>query len=116
MDKPLASPTPRRLALLVAFGAVASGCTASASIGIGPPVVAKSTVEHNVAVQLANETHQPLPNISCPGDLTAKVGTTMQCVLTAQGSTVRYGVTVTVNSVSNGTAHFSAQVGKQPIS
>lgn len=93
--------------------ATLSGC--SGSVGIGPKVVSQATVEHNVAEQLAAEVHQPLPNVKCPDDLPAKIGARMTCVLTPQGATTRYDVTVTVDSLKNGTAHFTAQVAKQPL-
>jgi hypothetical protein len=109
----------RTMKLLAAVlgASLIAGCTAgvSASVGIGTSDVPRSTVEHNVAAQLAAERHQPLPNISCPGDLPARVGAKIVCVLTAQGSTTRYAVTVTVNSLSGTTAHFTAQVADKPM-
>jgi hypothetical protein len=91
------------------------GCSASGTVGIGSNVVSKATVEHNVAKQLAAEVHQPLPKISCPGDLQARIGTKMTCVLTPQGANARYDVTVKVSSLKNGIAHFTAQVANQPL-
>jgi hypothetical protein len=90
-----------------------AGC--SASITIGHPQVSVATLDHNVAQQLAAIKHQPVPNVSCPKPLDAVVGAKVQCVLTAQGSTTRYAVSVVVNSVSNGTAHFTATVANQPM-
>jgi hypothetical protein len=80
--------------------------------GCGKKAVPEKTVENEVAKQLAAEVNQPTPAVKCPGDLTAKVGTKMTCTLTPQNSTTTYPVTVTVTSVSNGIAHFSAVVGQ----
>jgi hypothetical protein len=80
--------------------------------GCGKKAVPEKTVESEVAKQLAAEASQPTPDVKCPGDLTAKVGTKMTCTLTPQDSTTTYPVTVTVTSVADGVAHFSAEVGK----
>ncbi len=107
-----------RFALLVGI-AVASlvvlgACKASVSVGSGPPDVAQSDVEAQVATQLAAKVNQPKPTITCPGPLSAKVGASMDCDLVAQGDTVKYPVHVVVDSVTNGTANFSAEVGQTP--
>jgi hypothetical protein len=69
-------------------------------------------VQTQVAKQLAAEAQQPTPAVSCPGGLAAKVGATVDCTLTPKGSTIIFPVHVTVTSIKNGTAHFSAQVGQ----
>ena len=74
--------------------------------------VSQSDVESQVASQLAAETSQPTPKVSCPSGLEAKVGAAIDCTLTPKGSTTTLPVHVTVTSVDNGTAHFSAQVGQ----
>jgi hypothetical protein len=89
-----------------------AGC--SAKVSLGNPQISVATLDHNVAQQLAKVRHQPVPNVSCPRPLDAVVGAKTQCVLTAQGSTTRYAVSVVVTSVSNGTAHFTAQVAEHP--
>jgi hypothetical protein len=90
--------------------ALFSACSASVSIGTGE--VPQATVQTQVARQLAAETQQPIPTVTCPGGLTAKVGATIDCTLRPKGATTTYPVHVTVNSVTNGTAHFFAQVGQ----
>ncbi len=105
--------TVRFLVAGFACATVLSACSASVTVG-GTSQVPQSTVESQVATQLAAETSQPTPKVSCPGGLDAKVGATIDCELTAQGSTVQYPVHVTVTSVTNGTAHFTAQVGQTP--
>lgn len=101
---------------LVAVGfACVSGlaaCSGSASVSLGGAQVGQSDVESTVAQQLAASTHQPVPKVSCPSGLDAKVGASIDCTLTPQGSTETLPVHVTVDSVTNGTAHYSAQVGQ----
>jgi hypothetical protein len=82
--------------------------------GCGGKVVSKQTVESQVAKELAAEVHQPVPKVVCPNDLKAKVKASMICTLTPSGSRATYPVTVTVTSVTNGVAHFHAQVGNSP--
>jgi hypothetical protein len=103
----------RILAAGFAFATLVSACSGSVTIG-GIPEVSQSDVQTKVAAQLAAETSQPVPKVACPSGLQAKVGASIDCTLTAQGSTVKYPVHVTVKSVNNGTAHFDAQVGQAP--
>ncbi|HEY1988244.1 MAG TPA: DUF4333 domain-containing protein [Acidimicrobiales bacterium] len=97
------------LAAGFAFAILISAC--SVTIG-GSGEVSQSTVESQVASQLAAETSQPVPKVTCPSGLQAKVGASIDCRLVSQGSTTQYPVHVTVTSVTNGTAHFDAQVGQ----
>ena len=99
------------LAVGFAFATLISACSGSITIG-ATPEVSQSTVETQVASQLAAETSQPVPKVTCPSGLQAKVGASIDCTLSAQGSTTTLPVHVTVTSVTNGTAHFSAQVGQ----
>jgi hypothetical protein len=103
--------TVRFLAAGFACATVISACSGSVSIS-GTPEVSQGDVESQVASQLAAETSQPLPKVACPSGLAAKVGASIDCKLTAQGATTTLPVHVTVTSVTNGTAHFSAQVGQ----
>jgi len=100
----------RFLAAGLVCAALFSAC--SASVSIGKNQVSQSDVESQVASQLAAETSQPTPKVSCPSGLEAKVGAAIDCTLTAKGSTTTLPVHVTVTSVDNGTAHFTAQVGQ----
>lgn len=93
--------------------ALLAGCSVHASIG-GPPAVSKSSVQSEVATTLAQQLSQPAPKVTCPGDLTAKVGTTMMCSLTPSGSTTTYPVKLKVTSVNGKQAHFNIQVSKTP--
>jgi Domain of unknown function (DUF4333) len=87
-----------------------SACSANVSVGSGE--VPQSTVESQVAHQLAKNTQQPVPTVSCPGGLKPVIGATLHCTLTPKGETTKLPVLVTVTSVKNGTAGFSAQVGQ----
>jgi hypothetical protein len=88
-----------------------TACSGTVTVG-GTPQVAQSDVESQVAAQLAAQTSQPLPKVTCPSGLPAKVGSAIDCTLVAQGSTTQFPVHVTVTSVNNGTAKFDAQVGQ----
>lgn len=100
----------------IAFGfacaSAVAACSGSASVSLGGQEVAQSDVETSVAQQLASTTNQPVPKVSCPSGLDAKVGASMDCTLTPQGGGATLPVHVTVDSVKDGTAHFSAQVGQ----
>jgi hypothetical protein len=106
------SKTRVGLFAIVAIGGatLVSACSASVSVGSGE--VSQSTVESQVAHQLAKNTQQPVPTVSCPSGLKPVIGTTLNCTLTPKGETTTLPVLVTVTSVKNGTAYFSAQVGQ----
>jgi hypothetical protein len=87
---------------------------AVAPAGASTGQVPKSVVETQAAKVLAAETGQKLPKVTCPGGLNAKVGASIKCTLTASGSSVKYPVKVTVNSVRNSNAYFTVQVGQAP--
>jgi hypothetical protein len=99
------------IAAVAAGGCLAAGCSAHVSIG-GTPTVSKSSVETEVATTLARQLNQPVPKVTCPGDLTGKVGAVMYCSLTPQGSTVTYPVKVQVDSISGTQVHFNIVVSK----
>ncbi|MDX6232493.1 MAG: hypothetical protein QOH68_1477 [Nocardioidaceae bacterium] len=100
--------------LLLVVGAVAVGTVAGCSAG--EKVLDQSYVETTVAHQLAEQVDQPVPKVTCPDDLEAKVGATMECTLVPQGETTKYPVHVEVTSVNTDdkTAKFSAEVGDAP--
>lgn len=109
--------SPGPAGVLLAAGlvlALTAGCKGSVSIG-GPGSVPKSDVESQVATQLAAQVHQPKPKVTCPGSLPAKVGSTLNCTLVAQGSTNVYPVSVVVTSVNKGHVNFTATVAPTPV-
>lgn len=103
----------RHSTVILAIGATvtAAGCSFSA----GGKSIDKSEVEKQVSTQLAANVGQQPKSVTCPGDLKAKVGTTMRChLLTPQG--MSYGLKVTVTSVQGSDAHFSIKVDDRPSS
>ena len=100
-------------AVVAAAGCLAAGCSASVTVG-GPSPIPRHTIESKVATTLAQEVHQPVPKVVCPGDLQAKVGTVMYCSLTAQGSTTAYPVKVLVDSIKGTNVHFHLTVSTTP--
>ena len=101
------------VAVAAATGWLVAGCSASVSVG-GPSAIPKHTIESKAATTLAQEVHQPVPKVVCPGDLQATVGTVMYCSLTAQGATTVYPVKVQVDSVSGTQVHFNIEVSQTP--
>lgn len=88
-----------------AVGTLLVGCSASVNVEKSEPKLSADKLAATVAEKLAATTGQPKPDITCPEDLTGKVGTTTRCTLTASdGSTL--GVTVTVSSVDGGNINF----------
>ncbi|MBA2809391.1 DUF4333 domain-containing protein [Streptomyces sp. KM273126] len=89
----------------VAVGALLVGCSASVNVEKAEPKLSADKLSTTVAEKLAATTGQPKPDVTCPNDLTGKVGTTTRCTLTADdGSTL--GVTVTVSSVDGDKINF----------
>lgn len=89
----------------VAVATLLVGCSASVNVEKSEPKLSADKLATTVAEKLAATTGQPKPDITCPEDLTGKVGTTTRCTLTASdGSTL--GVTVTVSSVEGGKINF----------
>lgn len=102
--------------LLLALTAGAAGCKASVHVG-GSNALPKAAVEKKTAAELAAKTNQPEPAVTCPDDLVAKVGASLDCTVQAQGETRRYPVHLQVDSVSDdGGAHFQISVGDGPTS
>src|SRR5699024_8982088 len=74
------------------------------------------------AVHLEAQAETPLeeqvgqrPDISCPEDLPAEVGATIECELTAEGMAEAYGVTMTVTDVADdGNVGFDIAVDEEP--
>jgi hypothetical protein len=96
--------------VVIAGAALSSACSSSASVGT--PEVPQSTVQSQVARQLAAAAQQAAPTVRCPGGLKASVGATLDCTLMPKGETTTFPVHVTVTSVKGGTAHFHVQVGQ----
>lgn len=88
-------------AALLVFGAsVLGACGAT-----GQAPLEQATLEKELGRQLEQAGYQ-VDDVSCPGDLESKKGTTTTCELTAAGQPVEVDVTVT--SVKDGTVYFDA--------
>lgn len=98
----------RTLALAVAVaagGLLVAGCSTTNS-------VSQSDVESQAEEQLAAQVDTGVtPDVSCPGDLDAEEGATMECELTVEGDDAVYPVSIEVTSVEDDTANFSIEVG-----
>ena len=104
------SQTPlRRTLLALAAGAALVGCSS------GPGAVDKAEVEKVAATELAAQVGvDELPDISCPDDLEAEVGTTMTCELSVEGDEDVYPVEIKVTSVDGDDVNFDVQVADAP--
>ena len=85
---------------------------ALSSCGDSTPTVKQTDVEKEVSTQLEKQVGQAPDDISYPGDLKGKVGTTMRCTLTAGED--KLGVSVKVTSVDGDDVKFDIQVDQEP--
>lgn len=93
----------------VAVGALLTGCSASVNVEKPSLKMSADKVANLVAEKLAATTGQPKPNVTCPEDLPAKVGTTSRCTITAENGDTA-GVTVKVTSVEGTNMNFDFKV------
>lgn len=99
---------PRDVSRL-AMVAIAAGMIVSLAGCGGTPKVSRSDVEAKTADLVAQQSGTgQRPEVSCPGDLEGKVGTTMQCTVAGTGQSL----TLTVTSVAGKTVNF--EVAGQP--
>lgn len=89
---------------------VAGGLLALAGCGAG--AIDQADLEANISEQLAEETGEAAPDISCPGDLKAEVGATTECQLSVEGDDTTFPVAVEVTKVEDGVASYSVEVGE----
>ena len=78
----------------------------------GEDVIAQDDVEEQAKTVIAQEVGQEPKAISCPEDLTAEVGESMTCELTAPDDS-KLDVEVTVTSKDGDNAKFSVEVGDE---
>jgi ABC-type uncharacterized transport system auxiliary subunit len=88
------------LSVLVASTALLAGC--------GDPEVQKADLEKLAMKQLTATVGKECPQVTCPGNLAAKVGATMNCSMPLDGTP--HDVAVKVTSVEGSTAHFDFEV------
>ncbi len=99
----------RTVVTAVSGAAVLAGALTGCS---GTSKVPKDEVEKQTTAELTKTVGRAPDDVTCPGDLTAEVGTTMTCVLKADGAS--YDVAIKVRSVDDGKARFSIKVADQP--
>ena len=107
----------KRLVQLAALAALTTSLSAcEASFSVGGFSVKKADVETQTAQQISNDETQTQPVVTCPGDLKAKVGTTMTCTTKAEGVSGTYNVSLNVTSVDNKTkrANWHIEVSQTP--
>lgn len=98
----------RRIRIRSSVAALAALATLSALGGCGgTPTIEQDKLEDSVADDLEREVGAR-PRITCPGDLTGKVGETMRCELTSGTDTL--GVTVEVTDVDGSDVAYTVQV------
>ena len=85
----------------------------------GPAACGTSTLSAAAVARGVEDALQKLvgsrPDVHCPKELAAEVGARTRCTLTAGQDPTKYGVTVTVTSVSGTKATFDVQVDKKPL-
>ena len=74
----------------------------------GTPTVEKDKLEEGIADDLEREIGSRPDKITCPDDLTGKVGETMRCELTAGEDTL--GLTVEVTEVDGSDVAYTVEV------
>lgn len=85
----------------------------SSEASTGGDSVKKADVEKQVVDQLTAKVGEQPKSISCPGNLKAKVGTTMLCTLIAADG-AKYGLTVDITSIEDNTVNFGIKIGSSP--
>jgi hypothetical protein len=81
-------------------------------VGCGEVVINKTDLEKQSMDQLSASVGQTSPQITCPGDLKAKVGETMVCEMPIKDKI--YDVNIKINEVNGTDAKFTVEVAKTP--
>ena len=88
--------------------ALVAGSLIALSACGGTSSVSAEDVAAQISTQLEAQVGTAPDSVTCPSDLTAEVGATVTCELTADGQTLP--VTATVTSVDGSTVNFDIQV------
>jgi hypothetical protein len=86
--------------------------TAALVVACGDAEVPKADVEQQAMKTLSATVGKESPPITCPGNLKAKVGTTMTCSISLDGKT--HDVTITVTGIEGTNAKFNVEVASNP--
>jgi hypothetical protein len=87
-----------------------------APTGTDEASIPKTIVEQGISDALEESVGQRPDSVECPSGLTAKVGETIRCELTAGSDRVGLTATITSYDNTNGNAQYSIKVDDQPIS
>lgn len=91
------------LGLVVATG-LATGCETSFGV---TKAVEKAKVEREAANLIATQAKLPAPVVTCPGDLEAKAGATLECTMVTAADPTERGLLIEVVGVAeDGTTNF----------
>ena len=96
--------TASLLATLILAVPLLGACSGEASVGSGDPTVTQAQLEDEVASRVSGEDADQV-EVVCESDLTAKVGETQDCEITAAGTST--GVRLTVDAVEGEEVEFS---------
>lgn len=96
---------------VVATAAIAAALVALAGCS-GTSKMSQSEAESQISSALEDQVGQAPDDVTCPGDISAEVGETMRCELTAGGDT--YGLTMEITSVEGDKAKFDIEVDDEP--
>ena len=110
----------RTTRITTAAALLAAVAVAGCSVSAGEKTMSQADVEKQSAIELGKSVGiatEKVPPIKCPGDLKAKVGTTMTCVLGNPGGKT-YDTLITVTKVDDSTdkVYFDIKVAKAPRS
>jgi mRNA-degrading endonuclease toxin of MazEF toxin-antitoxin module len=94
---------PGGYALAAAALVLVAGCSVSVSTG-GPKTVAKADVASQISDKVNEKAGHKPESVTCPDDLKAEVGASLDCQMTDGGQT--YGVNVSVTSVDGDKVNF----------
>jgi len=92
------------LTALVLAVPLLGGCSGEASVGAEDPTVTQAQLEDEVASRVSGEDADQV-EVSCAGDLTAKVGESQDCEAAAGGTST--GIRLTVDAVEGEEVEFT---------
>lgn len=78
------------------------------------PTISQENLENGISDALEKAVGQRPDSVECPGSVKAKTGESVRCELSAEA--VRYGLTATVQSYSDGKARYDVKVDEEPVS
>ncbi|WP_459972789.1 DUF4333 domain-containing protein [Nocardioides pyridinolyticus] len=101
---PGSTATAGLLTVLTLAVPLLGACSGEASVGSGDPTVTQAQLEEEVASRVTGQDADQV-KVACEGDLTATVGGTQDCEVTAAGTST--GIRLTVDAVEGEEVEFS---------